>query len=78
MHTGGPTQRRNGSLCERPTGPGLLRDAACFVSPAILEVPLLTVLFVCPLAENTIDERMRDEADSSVPSGRFFKRPGME
>ncbi|KAL4679265.1 hypothetical protein H8959_008915 [Pygathrix nigripes] len=40
----------------------------------------LTVLFLCPLAENATGDlaTSRNAADSSVPSGRFLKRPAME
>ena len=45
---------------------------------AVLEVHFLTVLFICPLVVNTIDDLSRNGADSSVPSGTFLKRPRME
>lgn len=73
----GPTLRRNGN---RPRGAQALaaRGHGFAVSPGGLGgTCFLTLLFIHPLLENTLVDPAisRNGADSSILSGRFFKRP---
>lgn len=65
---------------ERLMGPWLLRVTVGFLALGSLQVYFLTMLFICPLVENTFGDldTSRNGADSSVPSGRFFKGPRMQ